>query len=291
MRADGGTGPGGPDVTGAALRIEDVSLGYHGRAVLAGLDFTVRAGEILVVLGPSGCGKSTLLRAVAGLHPVRSGSIVCDEAVVRGPSADRAVLFQQDALLPWRSARRNVELPLAMRGRSRRERAAVAADWLARVGLVGHEDALPGELSGGMRQRVQLARTLAGGPRVVLMDEPFGSLDPRTRASMQRLLVQVWAAAPLTILFVTHDVDEALRLGDRVLVLGARPATVTLIAPVPRPRQHLGLAPGERAAHDDEELAVTRARIVAALDGPAERASSAALTPTAGPRAGVGVRP
>ncbi|MQY02520.1 ABC transporter ATP-binding protein [Actinomadura macrotermitis] len=210
----------GPD--GLALRAEGVALGYGGRPVVTDLDLDVRPGEVLVIAGPSGCGKSTLLRAFAGLLPAAAGRVTAGGEPVTGPSADRALVFQDDALLPWRTARRNVELPLAIRGVPRGERRERAAHWLERVGLADAAGRLPRELSGGMRQRVQLARALAGEPRAILMDEPFGALDAQTRATMQRLLVEVLASAPATVVFVTHDVDEALLIGDRVVVLGPR---------------------------------------------------------------------
>ncbi|MEU5881631.1 ABC transporter ATP-binding protein [Spirillospora sp. NPDC047279] len=203
------------------LHAEGVALSYGGTPVITGLDLDVTAGEVLVVVGPSGCGKSTLLRAFAGLLPVAAGRVTAGGGVpVTGPSRDRALVFQDDALLPWRSARRNVELALALRGVPRRERRAEALAWLERVGLTGKAERLPRELSGGMRQRVQLARTLAAGPRAILMDEPFGALDAQTRGTMQRLLADVLVDAPATVVFVTHDVDEALLLGDRIVVLG-----------------------------------------------------------------------
>ncbi|WP_242892286.1 ABC transporter ATP-binding protein [Actinomadura litoris] len=225
-----------------SLRAEGVTLGYAGRPVVSGLNLAVAAGEILVVLGPSGCGKSTLLRAFAGLLPAASGRLVAGGEPVTGTSADRALVFQDDALLPWRTARRNVELALALRGVRRGERRATAARWLERVGLGDAADRLPRELSGGMRQRVQLARTLAAGPRAILMDEPFGALDAQTRASMQRLLLDVLADAPATVVFVTHDVDEALLLGHRIVVLGADGVAAEF--PVPASRDLLLAALG-----------------------------------------------
>ena len=238
------------------LRAEGLSLGYDNNAVIDGLDLDIRAGELLVVVGASGCGKSTLLRALAGLLPSRSGTIRADGAPVHGPSPDRALMFQDDALLPWRTARRNVELPLAIRGVPRAQRRARADEWLGRVGLTGHEHRLPGHLSGGMRQRVQLARTLAGQPRAVFMDEPFGALDAQTRAAMQRLLIGVLSATPATVVFVTHDVDEALLLGDRVAVL--TPGGIQELLDVPYPR--------DPAARDAVEVAAARTRILAALE-------------------------
>ncbi|MGK5554843.1 ABC transporter ATP-binding protein [Actinomadura kijaniata] len=239
------------------LRAEGAALGYDGAdPVVTGLDLTVRAGEVLAVAGPSGCGKSTLLRAFAGLLPVRAGRITADGAPVTGPSADRALVFQDDALLPWRTARRNVELPLSIRGVPRARRRERAERWLARVGLADAAGRLPRELSGGMRQRVQLARALAGEPRAVLMDEPFGALDAQTRRAMQHLLVEVLADAPATVVFVTHDVDEALLVGDRVVVLGPSGVAAEVVpdpaAPAGAQRTQilaaLGARPGPRPA-------------------------------------------
>jgi NitT/TauT family transport system ATP-binding protein len=203
-----------------SVRVEGLTVRYGSAVVLQDLSLDVGTGEILVVAGPSGCGKSTLLRAVAGLTAVTAGRIVVDGQEVRGTSRDRAMVFQDDGLLPWRTAERNVELPLALRGVPRTVRRTAARRWLDRVGLAGFERHLPRELSGGMRQRVQLARTLAQRPKVVLMDEPFAALDAQTRADMQELVVEVLREAGTTTVFVTHDVDEAVRLGDRVVVLG-----------------------------------------------------------------------
>jgi NitT/TauT family transport system ATP-binding protein len=208
------------DLHPSAIRAEGVTLGYAGEPVVEGVDLDVRPGEILVVLGHSGCGKSTLLRAFAGLLDPLSGKVVADGITVRGPAADRALVFQDDALLPWRTAQANVELPLALRGVGRRERRQTAAGWLARVGLERYAGRLPGQLSGGMRQRVQLARALAGTPGLLCMDEPFGALDAQTRASMQRLLIETWRVSGCSVVFVTHDVDEAIVLADRIVVLG-----------------------------------------------------------------------
>ncbi|WP_030864715.1 ABC transporter ATP-binding protein [Streptomyces sp. NRRL F-2747] len=219
---------------GAALRLDGVRLGHPGgRAVLDGLDLDVRPGEVLAVVGPSGCGKSTLLRTLAGLLPPLAGAVTQDGAPVTRPAADRALVFQDDALLPWRTARANVELPLAIRRVPRAERRRTAAGWLARVGLADHAHKLPHQLSGGQRQRIQLARALAARPRAVLMDEPFGALDAQTRAGMQDLLVDVLAGTGATVVFVTHDVDEALFVGDRVALLATG---AVLDVPGPRDR-------------------------------------------------------
>jgi NitT/TauT family transport system ATP-binding protein len=245
-----------------ALRLERVTVGHQGRAVLRDLSVAIAEREILVVLGPSGCGKSTLLRTIAGLQAPLTGRVLVDDVAVRGPSGDRTLVFQDDGLLPWRTVRRNVELPLAIRRTPRAERRRQAASWLDRVGLTEAADRLPRQLSGGMRQRAQLARTLAGEPRLILMDEPFGALDTQTRSSMQQLLIEVWQRHPHTVVFVTHDVDEALTIGDRIAVLTSPEGASTALIDVPAPR----------APHpDDPTYRAARAQVVAALDRAAAR--------------------
>ncbi|WP_079086496.1 ABC transporter ATP-binding protein [Streptomyces silvensis] len=223
----------GPVRQGAELALDGVRLGHgQGQALPGTVDLRVAPGELVAVVGPSGCGKSTLLRTLAGLLPPLDGRVTEDGTPVTGPAADRALVFQEDALLPWRSVRANVELPLAIRRMGRAERHRTAAGWLERVGLAAHARKLPHQLSGGQRQRVQLARALAGRPRAVLMDEPFGALDPHTRAGMQDLLVDILRGTGATVVFVTHDVDEALHLGDRVALLASGE-----VLGVPHPRQ------------------------------------------------------
>ncbi|CDO11266.1 ABC transporter ATP-binding protein [Mycolicibacterium cosmeticum] len=221
-------------VQGLRLELDGVTLSYTGAPVLRDLTLTVQPGEILVLTGPSGCGKSTVLRALAGLLSPDAGRVRADGAPVTGTSRDRGMVFQDSALLPWRSVRSNIELALKLRGEPRPNRRARAERWIDEVGLTGFADYLPKSLSGGMRQRVQLARGLAGAPRAVMMDEPFGALDAQTRAAMQRLLITTWRAHPTTIVFVTHDVDEALILGDRVAVLGGGGLRVLREIPAPR---------------------------------------------------------
>ncbi|WP_418960310.1 ABC transporter ATP-binding protein [Streptomyces tritici] len=255
------TGPEGEPPTvreaprGTRLTLRGVALGRPDAPAVTGVDLDVAAGEILTVVGPSGCGKSTLLRTLAGLLPPLEGAVEQDGRPVTGPGADRALVFQEDALLPWRSLRANVELPLAIHGLPRARRREEADAWLRRVGLAERAGQLPHRVSGGQRQRAQLARALAGRPRAVLMDEPFGGLDAQTRAGMQDLLVEVLHGTGATVVFVTHDVDEALFLGDRVALLGA--GRLGAVRDVPRPR--------ERAAHDDPARAALRRDILTSL--------------------------
>ncbi|VFA97433.1 ABC transporter ATP-binding protein [Nocardia cyriacigeorgica] len=221
---------------GMSLRLDEVSLSYTRDPVISRLDLDVRPGEILVLTGPSGCGKSTVLRALAGLLAPDSGRVLADGEPVTTTSRDRAVVFQDNALLPWRSVRANIELALKLRGEPKPGRRAAADRWIEEVGLTGFADFLPKNLSGGMRQRVQLARGLAGAPRAVMMDEPFGALDTQTRNTMQRLLIDTWRTHPTTVVFVIHDVDEALLLGDRVAVLGRAGQPLRAVIDVPNPR-------------------------------------------------------
>ncbi|KAA0115851.1 ABC transporter ATP-binding protein [Mycolicibacterium sp. P9-22] len=242
--------------TGMKLELDQVRLSYTGTPVVDGLSMTVQPGEILVLTGPSGCGKSTVLRALAGLLTPDAGRVLADGDPVTTTSRDRGMVFQDSALLPWRSVRSNIELALKLRGEPRAGRRARAERWIEEVNLTGYADYLPKSLSGGMRQRVQLARGLAGAPRAVMMDEPFGALDAQTRAAMQRLLIETWRAHPTTVVFVTHDVDEALALGDRVAVLSRSRPSLRALVEVPQPRSD-STQPGRAAL---------RAEILAALD-------------------------
>ncbi|WP_298445172.1 ABC transporter ATP-binding protein [Gordonia sp. (in: high G+C Gram-positive bacteria)] len=231
-----------------AIDIAGVTLRHGDRTVVDDVSLSIPAGEVLVVTGPSGCGKSTLLRAIAGLRPIDDGAVTVDGEPVTGTSRDRAMVFQDDALHPWRSVRRNILLALTLRGVPRARRKAEADRWIAEIGLDDFADHLPRELSGGMRQRVQLARGLAGAPRAVLMDEPFGALDAQTRKSMQQLLIRTLKAHPATVVFVTHDIDEAVLLGDRIVVLGRAGEPVRRIVDVPYPRTPAAANDAARAA-------------------------------------------
>ena len=218
-----------------AVTLDKLKLGFNG-VLAADISLTVDPGEVIVFLGPSGCGKSTILRALAGLLTPLGGTATVDGAPVTGNAAQCAMVFQEDALFPWRTALKNVQYPIRLRGVRGRELKRTATARLEQVGLGAYLDHLPSQLSGGMRQRVQLARTLACEPQVMLMDEPFGALDAQTRLDMQRLLTSVWEQQKMTILFVTHDVDEALLLADRVVLLSHRPATVADIITIDNPR-------------------------------------------------------
>ncbi|OBG88504.1 nitrate ABC transporter ATP-binding protein [Mycobacterium sp. E802] len=240
--------------TGMRLELDAITLSYTGAPVIENLSLTVEPGEILVLAGPSGCGKSTLLRALTGLLRPDAGRVLADGEPVTTTSRDRGMVFQDSALLPWRTVRSNIELALQLRGEPRAGRRARADRWIDEVGLSGFGDFLPKSLSGGMRQRVQLARGLAGAPRAVMMDEPFAALDTQTRAAMQRLLIDTWQVHPTTIVFVTHDVDEALILGDRVAVLGRAGQPLRALVEVGQPRT------------DHPERSALRAEIIAALE-------------------------
>ncbi|MCT9143495.1 ABC transporter ATP-binding protein [Streptomyces violarus] len=245
----------GPPVRGTRLTLSGASLGRPGAPALDDVDLDIAPGEILTVVGPSGCGKSTLLRTLAGLLSPLAGEITQDGHPLTGPAADRALVFQEDALLPWRTLRANIELPLAISGVPRSERRDQAQAWLERVGLGSQARQLPHRVSGGQRQRVQLARALAARPRAVLMDEPFGALDAQTRAGMQDLLVEVLHGTGATVVFVTHDVDEALFLGDHVALLGA--GGLVAVRDVPRPR--------DRGAHDHPARVALRRDVLTSL--------------------------
>ncbi|MDD5200615.1 MAG: ABC transporter ATP-binding protein [Terrimicrobiaceae bacterium] len=194
--------------------------------------------EFLTVIGPSGCGKSTLVRIVAGLEEATSGEVFLDEHAVSAPGPDRGMVFQGYTLFPWLTVKRNVMFGLEMRGKSTASAQSEARSWIDMVGLAKFENSYPHELSGGMKQRVAIARALANEPRILLMDEPFGALDSLTRCKMQSYLLQIWKKVDVTILFITHDLDEAIYLSDRILVLGTNPGGVREVIenPVPRPR-------------------------------------------------------
>ncbi len=196
------------------------------------LTLDVADGEFVVVVGPSGCGKSTVLDMVAGLSSPTAGQILLDGHAITGPGLDRGVVFQQYALLPWRTAQGNVEFGLEARRVPKAQRKRIAAEHLELVGLTGFADRYPHELSGGMKQRVAIARSLAFDPEVLLMDEPFAALDAQTRESLQDELLRIWRATGKTVVFITHGIDEAVYLGQRVVVLTPRPGRVRAVIPI-----------------------------------------------------------
>jgi NitT/TauT family transport system ATP-binding protein len=226
------------------LHIHNVTKTYHsdGQDVLAidEIDLKIRNKEFATILGPSGCGKSTLLRIVAGLIKPTKGVVRLDGNVVAGPGRDRGMVFQSYTLFPWLTVKENIRFGLEISGTSKAKQEQVAQEFVERVGLGGFEKTYPKGLSGGMKQRVAIARALANNPDILLLDEPFGALDAQTRALMQELLTQVWEELHKTILFVTHDVEEAIFLSDRVFVMTARPGKIKAEIDVPlgRPRNY-----------------------------------------------------
>jgi NitT/TauT family transport system ATP-binding protein len=193
------------------------------------ISFKVNEGEFLCILGPSGCGKSTILRLIAGLDKTSSGQILMDNEVIIGPDCKCGMVFQEYSLFPWRSVIENVAFPLEMKGVAEEERYEIAEDYLQIVGLQNFRDSMPHELSGGMKQRVAIVRSLAGDPDVLLMDEPFGALDIQTRNQLQKDLLKIWEDKGKTIVFVTHDIDEAIFLGDRVILMSKSPGRISRI--------------------------------------------------------------
>ena len=204
-----------------------------GTVALQATDLTVAENDFITILGPSGCGKSTLLRMVAGLDTPTSGRILLDGKAVSGPGADRGMVFQSYTLFPWLTVLQNVCFGLREKGLPLADQHAIAHRFLAKVGLKDFGNHFPKQLSGGMQQRTALARALANNPRILLMDEPFGALDHQTRELMQELLADIWEAERKTVLFVTHDIDEAIFMGSRVMVMSARPGRIKCDLPVP----------------------------------------------------------
>lgn len=232
-------------VGGVAPKIQVIGIKHEyrqaetGAAVLAlqDLSFDVRAGEFLCIVGPSGCGKSTLLSLIAGLIAPLDGQILLDAAAIKGPSATRGMVFQEFAILPWRTVAANIGHGLELRNVSKAERARVVAHFVEMMNLRGFENRYPHELSGGMKQRVAVARTLAANPEVMLMDEPFAALDAQTRITLEEETVQIAMITSKTVIFVTHSVEEAVFLGDRVVIFTRRPGTVKETVEVSIPRE------------------------------------------------------
>lgn len=252
-----------------ALEFRGVSVVFSHRVgaeqkqvlALSSVSFDVTEGSFVAIVGPSGCGKSTLLRVCDGLIPPTQGEVLLYGEPVRGPGRERAMVFQQHNLFPWRTALGNVEFGLEMLGVPKQERRARAKHYLALVGLEAFADYYPHQLSGGMQQRVGLARALAVEPQVLLMDEPFGALDAQTRSLLQEELARIWSQNRKTVLFVTHDIEEALFLSDRVIVMSSRPGRVVrdITVPFGRPRsEEVRVQPDFAALKEDIWLTLKR---------------------------------
>ena len=220
------------------LRNLSMSFGQGASQVVAvnGVNLTVAPGEFVSIIGPSGCGKSTLLNVVAGFTPPTEGQALLDGVPITGPGPERGVVFQQYSLFPWMSVRKNVEFGLKMQGVAANKRETTARTLLGLAGLLAFEYHYPDQLSGGMKQRVGIVRALATSPQVMLMDEPFGALDAQTRVVMQQILTNMWQKFRLSVLFITHDIEEAIFLSDRVFVMTARPGRIKAELPIPLPR-------------------------------------------------------
>jgi NitT/TauT family transport system ATP-binding protein len=224
------------------IQIDDLAVTFHasGTEVRAvdGVSMNVQPGEFVSLIGPSGCGKSTLLNIVAGFVQASAGSAKLDGKPIKGPGSDRGVVFQQYSLFPWLSVRKNVEFGLRMQGVPRSRRESAARTLLGLAGLLAFENHYPDQLSGGMKQRVGIVRALATSPQVLLMDEPFGALDSQTRVVMQEILTNMWQQFRISVLFITHDIEEAIFLSDRIYVMTARPGRIKaeIAVPLPRPR-------------------------------------------------------
>ena len=237
--SNGAAAGGGPRIVCRALQKSYFDIRRREEVVaIAGLDLDVADDEFVTILGPSGCGKTSLLNIVAGFEKETGGSLLLDGAKISGPGPDRGVVFQEYALFPWLNVTENVEFGLRERGVPFTERAERTRRQIATVGLSGFENRYPQELSGGMRQRVALARVLVNDPKILLMDEPFAALDAQTRTLMQEELLTVWGADRRSVIFITHNIEEAILLGDRVVIMTSRPGRIKEIVSVslPRPR-------------------------------------------------------
>lgn len=247
------------------ILVDDVTHEYRDDATgkrltaLRNISFEARPGEFLCIVGASGCGKSTLLQLIAGLLSPTEGKIWADDRRVTGPGRDRGVVFQDYAMLPWKTVLNNVGLGPKLQGISKAERNEIALDAITLVGLAGFENSFPHELSGGMRQRAAVARTIAADPEVILMDEPFAAVDAQTRSKLQEELIRIWQRSAKTIIFITHSVEEAVYLGDRVIVLSSHPGRIREVIEVDTPRS------ARRSEVPSEAEAKTAARVLNAI--------------------------
>jgi NitT/TauT family transport system ATP-binding protein len=252
------------------LDVRGLNKNFSATVALNNINFSVHRREFVCVVGPSGCGKSTLVRILAGLEEKTAGEVLLQGSPVSGPGSDRGMVFQGYTLFPWLTVKKNVMFGLEVNGAGKSEAEQQALQWLSLIGLEKFSDCYPHQLSGGMKQRVAIVRALANQPRILLMDEPFGALDAQTRAKMQAHLLEIWRKIDITIVFITHDLDEAIFLADRILVLSAHPGEVEELieVPVARPRyigqcfspEFIGIKARleelilqSKSAHDEEE--------------------------------------
>jgi NitT/TauT family transport system ATP-binding protein len=262
-----------PKPANGHVEVKNFSLSYEtldgSVAAVSDTQIHVKPGEFVSIVGPSGCGKSTLLNAVAGFLEPTTGTVTVDGERVKGPSAERGMVFQQYSLFPWKTVRENVEFGLKMRGMARSQRERAARTLLGLAGLDAFENHYPERLSGGMKQRVGIVRALATGPKVLLLDEPFGALDAQTRVIMQQILTNMWQRLKISVLFVTHDIDEAIFLSDRVYCMTARPGSIKAEIPIPleRPRQQSMMMSSEFLALRRGLMSLIREESIKAMGG------------------------
>jgi NitT/TauT family transport system ATP-binding protein len=261
-----GTSKGRVEVRNFCLRYDTLDGAVD---AVSDVSIDVEPGEFVSIIGPSGCGKSTLLNTVAGFLKPTSGEVTVDGEAIDGPSADRGMVFQQYSLFPWKTVRGNVEFGLKMKGRDSNSREVAARTLLGLAGLLEFENHYPDRLSGGMKQRVGIVRALATGPKVLLLDEPFGSLDAQTRVIMQQILTNMWQRLKISVLFVTHDIDEAIFLSDRVYCMTARPGTIKseIVVPLERPRQPAMMMSSEFLALKRGLMSLIREESLKAMGG------------------------
>jgi NitT/TauT family transport system ATP-binding protein len=275
------------------IEVRELGIRFDARGTpidaVRGVSIQVQPGEFVSLIGPSGCGKSTLLNAVAGFLAPTTGNVLVDGQAIRGPGPERGVVFQQYSLFPWMTVRENVAFGPRMKGVARSERETQARTLLGLAGLLSFENHYPDQLSGGMKQRVGIVRALATSPQVLLMDEPFGALDSQTRLVMQEILTNMWQRLRISVLFITHDIDEAVFLSDRIYVMTARPGRIKseLVVPLPRPRTPEMTATPAFAAMVKAIKGLIRDESLAAMGGELGDGGLAGLSTEVGPQ-GVG---
>jgi NitT/TauT family transport system ATP-binding protein len=272
------------------IEVRDLGIQFETRSgtldAVCEVSLHVNPGEFVSLIGPSGCGKSTLLNVVAGFLDPSSGQTLLDGRAIKGPGSDRGVVFQQYSLFPWMTVRKNVEFGLKMQGMSANERETQARTLLGLAGLLSFENHYPDQLSGGMKQRVGIVRALATSPQVLLMDEPFGALDSQTRVVMQEILTNMWQRLRLSVLFITHDIDEAVFLSDRIYVMTARPGRIKseMVVPLPRPRTPEMMSTPQFSAMVGSIRALIREESLTAMEGELSDGGLGGLSTEIGPR-------